>query len=446
MCISLVASIFILRDFRVGAVLLILIMPISASYMFPHELLGITGLNPLNLLIAATLGSLFLRTLVEGKVLELTPAPVLFLYVLPIVVAAVLGSRHIGDIPSIFLAEEMIEFDTPWGYFRDMLLKPLLLVIYALLVAAAVARSRKPESFFVPALLSVWIMGMLVVVFVAISSVKLGVLAQSEARQFFSPLGMHANDLGRLYATAYALLLFSWASVRAPMLKLLLLGSMVVVVVALLLTFSRGAFFGFAVVNLLFIVMRPRLSTIVLLGLLALGALILPGAFYDRFTYGFNMDANTISAGRIELLWKPLLPELERSPLYGQGLGSTMWSDVMRFGSFYVIHPHNAFLEALLDMGAIGLALLLAYFIHVWRGFRKLAKDPRLGALQRGFFEGAGVALIAFMIAGFAGSSLMPVPEQSFLWLAIGMMYGQQRALNAATLSQRGGSTSRKVK
>jgi hypothetical protein len=30
------------------------------------------------------------------------------------------------------------------------------------------------------------------------------------------------------------------------------------------------------------------------------------------------------------------------------------------------------------------------------------------------------------MLAAFAGSSLMPVPEQCFLWLAIGMMYGEQ--------------------
>ena len=40
-CVSLVACVFCLRDFRSGVVLLILIMPISASFIFPHSMFGI---------------------------------------------------------------------------------------------------------------------------------------------------------------------------------------------------------------------------------------------------------------------------------------------------------------------------------------------------------------------------------------------------------------------
>ena len=43
---------------------------------------------------------------------------------------------------------------------------------------------------------------------------------------------------------------------------------------------------------------------------------------------------------------------------------------------------------------------------------------------EQGFFEGAAAALVAFVVAGFVGSSFLPVPEQSFLWLAVGLMYG----------------------
>src|SRR6185437_12086100 len=48
MCVSLVACVFCLRDFRAGVVMLIVIMPVSSSYLFPHEMFGISGLNPLN--------------------------------------------------------------------------------------------------------------------------------------------------------------------------------------------------------------------------------------------------------------------------------------------------------------------------------------------------------------------------------------------------------------
>ena len=62
-CISLLACIFVMRDFRVGVGILIAIMPISQSYVFPHAMFGITGMNPLNLLLMTTLLSLFMRSL-----------------------------------------------------------------------------------------------------------------------------------------------------------------------------------------------------------------------------------------------------------------------------------------------------------------------------------------------------------------------------------------------
>jgi hypothetical protein len=39
------------------------------------------------------------------------------------------------------------------------------------------------------------------------------------------------------------------------------------------------------------------------------------------------------------------------------------------------------------------------------------------------------VGLVSFMVTGIAGSSLLPSPEQSYLWLALGVMYGVRRHL-----------------
>ena len=89
-----------------------------------------------------------------------------------------------------------------------------------------------------------------------------------------------------------------------------------------------------------------------------------------------------------------------------------------------VSHPHNAFLEAYLDMGIVGLALLLYYYLHVWRGFRALGSNAYLSPEMRGFFQGATAALVVFFVTAMAGSSLRPDSEFGYLWLAIGMMYG----------------------
>src|SRR5205814_514179 len=112
--------------------------------------------------------------------------------------------------------------------------------------------------------------------------------------------------------------------------------------------------------------------------------------------------------------------------IYGNGLGSISWSDAMRRGILVAGQPHNAYLETVLDMGMAGLILICAYFAQIWKGFRALSVDPSLSPSLRGFYQGAAAGLTSFMIAGIVGSSLTPVPEQVFLWLAIGMMYGHR--------------------
>jgi O-antigen ligase len=214
---------------------------------------------------------------------------------------------------------------------------------------------------------------------------------------------------------------------------------MVLVVLALLVTFSRGAFFGFILVNVVYLFSRRRVKTLVLATLLIpIGLYFTPGAVWDRVTMGFGGSGslNAISAGRVGEIWLPLLPTLGDSPLWGKGLGSIMWSSPMLEGRLLqVSHPHNGYLQAFMDTGLIGLVLFTAFWIHIWRRMRKLRRDERLTTELQGFFEGAAAGLLAYMVAAFAGSSLMPAPEQAFLWLAVGMMFGIERWLAASAKS-----------
>jgi len=425
---SLLASLFILLDFRVGVAVLIVLMPLSRSTLFPHQMAGVTGLNPLNLLLMATFVAYFLRALADGGLRRFIPPRLFWLYLVPFFIAGALGSRHIGEIaPSVFYYD-VVEFTDAAGYIRDVVVKPSFLVLFALLVGSAVARSRNPEKFVVPIMVSIWAMGLLVVAFVGISGVSLDMLSGGRARQFLSGLGLHANDLGRLYATAYALLLFTFAATERRMLKVALAASMLLVVAALVLTFSRGAFLGFLVVNMLFIFSRRNVLGWILGGLMVAAMLfVLPGTLWDRVTAGFSGDLNTLTAGRTGEIWLPLLPELWRSPFIGNGLSSILWSDAMRSEMILQVgHAHNAYLQTLLDMGLIGLLLLLTFFALLLRGFWRASRDPSVSPTMRGFFEGAAIGLVSFLAAGVAGSSLTPCAEQSFLWLAAGILFGMR--------------------
>src|SRR5437773_1037198 len=330
LCVALIGCAFILLDFRIGVVLLILLMPISSSRVFPHAMFGVTGLNPLNLLLVGTLGSCLLHGLFDGSIRRFVPGPLLCLYVVPFLVAGAMGSRHVGDIAPIFYMYYQLEFHDAAGYVRDLVARPLFFVIFALLVGAAASKSEKPEIFLTPMMISIWVMGSLVIVFVSQSGVALSQLATSDSRAFLSPLGIHANELGRLYAVGYALLLFTWAGSKNAGLRFALLASMGMVVVALVLTFSRGAFLGFIVVNVLFLLWHRNAKALMFFGLLAaVAAFLLPGAVYDRVESGFGSGLDAISAGRFEGIWLPLLPEILRSPIYGNGLGSILWSEAM---------------------------------------------------------------------------------------------------------------------
>lgn len=429
LCVSLIVCGVILFEFRIGVVLLIVLMPLSGSALFPHAMLGITGLNPLNLLLVGTLASLLMHRVYEGSVRHFLPRPLWWLYIVPLLVAGALGARHVDEIVPGFYAHDMIEFFDVKGYLRDMVAKPLLMVAFALAVGAAVQKSRRPELLLVPAIVSIWVMAGMAVVFVLTGGATLAQLASSDQREFLSPLGLHANELGRLYAFAYALLLFSWSEAKRTSLKLALGVSLALSVAALLLTFSRSAFVGLIVVSGLYLLWRRKASGLTLLGVLVVLALFaVPGVFYERITAGFGSGLNAISAGRIDGLWLPLLPEVLRSPFWGHGLGSILWSEAMHRGGggavLGVTHPHSAYLQALLDMGLIGLVMVCGYFAHVWAGLRGLCTDRSVNPVLRGFFEGASAGLLSFLVTVSVDSSLLPKPEHALLWLTIGVMYG----------------------
>ncbi len=426
--VSVIACLGVLYDFRIGAVLMIVLLPIAESSIFPRGMFGLTGLNPLNLVLGATLVSYVVRGRTHPPAGPLAPKQLFWLFVLPLCVAGLIGSRHASEALPLFYEAEVIHFLDGAGYLRDILAKPLIMVLIALLVGAAVARSKKPEGFLVAMGVAIWMMCYLSISLVARTSLSLADISAPGARMFLGGVGLHANDLGRLYAVAYAFLLFAWSESNDRKFKLACVATMGVVVLALLFTFSRGAFLGFMVVNALFILWRFNAKTgalAVVAGIVLLVAL--PPEFYERLAMGFDTgDLNEVSAGRIDTIWLPLLPELLSSPIWGNGLSSVMWSEPMLTGQMYeVTHPHNAYLEVLLDMGLLGLVLVIGYYVHVWKGFRALGNNAFLSPEMRGFYKGAAAGLLSFFVTGIAGSSFVPRPEYAFLWLAIGMMYGQ---------------------
>jgi hypothetical protein len=424
--ITVLACFATLADYRIGAVLLVIMLPVQGSNFFPHSVLGVIGLNPMNLVLGATLVSY----LVRGYGLKrFIPKPLVWLLIAPMAVAGLIGMPHVLDIHPAFYDEQLIHYTGTLGYLSQTLFKPLLTVFVAIMIGAAVARVKKAESFLLPVIVSVWVMSLMAIGYVVAEGVSLGALSLTTSRTFFNSLGMHANDLGRLYAVAYALLLFTWGETKDLRLKTVLLFTMGILTIALVLTFSRGAMVGWVLVNALFLVWKFNAKTIGL-ALLAGGAglLVMPGAVVSRMSLGLvgGADVNEFSAGRMNDIWIPLFPELFKSPIWGNGLDSIMWSKAIWTDQMALVtHPHNAYMQAILDTGLLGMALVLGFYWHVYRSARDLGSNAYLSPTMRGFYQGLVASLLCFLITGFVGSSLRPSQEFAFLWIAIGMMYGQ---------------------
>src|SRR5256884_1327963 len=152
LCASLIACGFILFDFRIGVVLLILLMPISgSSTLFPHEMFGVVGLNPLNLLLAGTLFSCLLHAAAERSLPQFLPQPLLWLYIVPIVIAGAIGSRHIHEIaPALLILFHVLDFANGAAYPRGGGAETPLLGGFSLLGRGAGGKAAPPGEIVMP--------------------------------------------------------------------------------------------------------------------------------------------------------------------------------------------------------------------------------------------------------------------------------------------------------
>jgi len=216
---------------------------------------------------------------------------------------------------------------------------------------------------------------------------------------------------------------------------------------AMILTGGRAGMLAWVGCGLILALIKWRKLILIgpIIGLLALVAV--PG-LYDRLDEGLGnssgdkssnlheelgavdsqgRDLYSMTSGRV-IVWPLVIDKIKDNPLVGYGkramvrLGLTHQaayeteSETLAFG-----HPHNAYLELLLDCGIIGaIPVLLFYAILVIRALRELNNEDREVSMTAGI-------VLAFVltqaIAAFGSQSFYPDEGVVAMWAAIGAFF-----------------------
>jgi O-antigen ligase len=412
-------------DYRVGVVCLTVMLPWIWSPFVPQA----SGFSLINFLVFASMASLFLRRAFgRGQTIWL-PHEMLWCYLLPIGVAAMIAwpNLPIGEMNfPTRLASGVVESTyAPVTFLKVKIIKPMFFLLYAFVLANAVRDSKRPERFFLAFGLSAIIPAL------AIIGEVLGGVDVNDRDHFLSGLGLQVNEYGTLLGLAAGPLLFIWAGTGPRMVRFGAGAAFGVVSAALLMTGSRGALIAYVVVVAVWLIRRRKFTDLLfVVTALAVLAIVIPEATQQRLVMGLDDVGATssqnhddpLTKGRVAV-WAALAPEFFKSPLWGNGLSSTGWNSAVSVGRLYVGHPHNLPLTIVLDLGILGGTAILYLFYKFARTMFRLSREPSLSPLARDYFIGALAAYLGMLCASVTGGSYTPHPEQTFLWFSLGFLF-----------------------
>jgi O-antigen ligase len=439
---------FILHDFRFGVALLVVIIP--STTLLP----SVSGLNVLNYLVITTLVSFAVKHAFKRSEIAWLPKELLFFFLLPVTMAIIVAWPRIPEAARNywFNTNASFLFDPP-TYVVTRYIKPIFYYLsFAFLLANAVRLSRRPERFLT--LFAVASVAPAAAVIYGVVRYP-GPLADVVSnRMFMEWSGMHANDFGMLLAFFAGPLLFVFLGTRDHGMRLLCFAAFLFVTIGLLLTFSRGGALAYGISMLSYLVFARRVRMLLVLGaFVCLSLFAAPDILVDRLTTGLRWGAlsdvsneyrDDLTAGRVAN-WVILSSEIFESPILGQGMGSTQWSSAVTMGRYRADHPHNIYLEILMDIGILGLVAFILLFRWYFRVLQKLVASAVIPSNMLLFFKGVRASIIGMLAMAATHAYYMPNPAQGALWIALGLMFGYLSAsgsvdplANRAVTSQNG--------
>ena len=270
-------------------------------------------------------------------------------------------------------------------------------------------------------------------------------LQQRAARVLNSNLGYHRVDVAALLAGGTWALYIVGTLTKARGLRVTIYAAAAVTFLALNLTGGRAGLVACVVVGVVLSLMRWR-RLLIIAPVIALLTLLAIPAVQQRITEGFSeesfehgmisagvdtvtesgRDLYAITSGRA-LVWPYVVRKIEERPFVGFGQKAMLREGVAielihDFGPAVAFaHPHNAYLELLVDSGIIGILPVIALFaLLLALSLRMFTKSTSPVAIATG-----GICLafvLAQLTASVGAQSFYPRQSSALMWWTIALM------------------------
>lgn len=396
----------------------IVLTPFSHAAFVPQQLFGLAGINPLN---AVWLVAAF--CVLRGAFGPEFRRAVTHFFGWPLLA---FGALHgVAVLRTACDVEALLPFNpddrpTAMQVLVFAGIKPVQWVLTGFLVCLYGIRNRTLDAGEKALSALPLVLACVVVVHYAIGTAADLDPSLYRGRQSISDgLSIHANYIGRM---ALYLLLWIITARESPWVRLRPY-SVFACVVSIALSFSRTAYLAGALLVPIALRRSTRVERLWVVGSVIVVALALYPQLSERVQYGLEspeepaaqdgaarddglVAVDEISAGRTGRIWPLVWPNVTAHPWVGQGLLS-VWKPVDRDRGLNYDHPHNAYLEVVLDTGLVGLVGLVCLLWWIWR-------------------VGAGYPPLRFWLVGWAlmsvtGDSFYPRLQNSLNWIVLGM-------------------------
>lgn len=443
-CIFVV--IYLWKDWYKSLCGFMVLLAISESREMPKAIFGITGLNPVNLLLFMIVIAWWLSRRREGGRWDLSSK---MTWLLVIYISVIVGSvirlllEHKGVVvfdDYFYSGGQGVIQDSSaltFGLFVDNFINSLKYLAPALLLFTCARTESRKQWAAISLLLMYFILAVQVIKWMPLSYVLNGAeLSARAARVLGREIGYFRTDLSSMLAGA------GWAGLIALFLvkgklRLMVGASSVMMMFAQALTGGRAGYIAWIVTGMVLSFARWK-KFIVILPVIALMITFLIPSVYQRAMEGLgggqehsvtdspdnSVDTYAMTAGRLEI-WPYVVDKILDKPFFGYGSMGMQNSGLSTFLAIELKepfpHPHNAYLRLLIDAGFVGALPIFYMFILFLRMSYRLFKSG--GDKVSVSIGGMALAMIiSQMVAGIGSQNFFPTEGTFGMWALIGLM------------------------